>query len=599
MLPPTCYLFSSFRDNGQDGLHLAWSVGGLTWTAIAGDRSLLRPTVGRERLMRDPCIARGPDGTFHMAWTDSWTDRTIGYASSPDLIHWSPQRALPVMEREPTARNCWAPEIAFDPVKRRFLIFWSTTIPGRFPATDGSTPDRYNHRIYATTTADFESFTPTTLFYDGGFNVIDATILADGGRFHLIVKDESELPAVRKWLHVAHGDALEGPYTDLSSPFTESWVEGPTALRLGEWIYCYFDEYTRHRYGAVRTRDLVTWEPAPVSFPPGTRHGSALSVPADVVRRLRSVAPQPLFRDPVFDGAADPVVIWNSQRLLWFMLYTNRRANVPGLDGVAWVHGTRIGIASSPDGVTWTYEGTADIDYGTPDDAHWAPDVARHDGRYHMFLSVVPGMHATWEAERRMVHLTSDDLMRWTDAAELKLSSDRVIDASVARMDDGTWRLWYNDERDGKSIHRADSDDLSTWRPRGRLAVEMPQGEGPKVFRWCGAWWLIVDHRNGLGVARSEDAANWVAQPSLILAKPGMGTDDGAMANHADVVVSGDRAFIFYFTHPGRRGGMTADLGDVDQRRSAIHVAELTLDADGWVTCDRDRPTQVRLTAPL
>ena len=36
------------------------------------------------------------------------------------------------------------------------------------------------------------------------------------------------------------------------------------------------------------------------------------------------------------------------------MLYTNRRANVPGLRGVAWVHGTRIGIAESEDGgATW------------------------------------------------------------------------------------------------------------------------------------------------------------------------------------------------------------------------------------------------------
>jgi len=32
------------------------------------------------------------------------------------------------------------------------------------------------------------------------------------------------------------------------------------------------------------------------------------------------------------------------------MFYTNRRSNAPGLDGVKWVHGTRIGIAESSDG---------------------------------------------------------------------------------------------------------------------------------------------------------------------------------------------------------------------------------------------------------
>lgn len=44
-----------------------------------------------------------------------------------------------------------------------------------------------------------------------------------------------------------------------------------------------------------------------------------------------SVAPKPLYRDPVCDGAADPVVIWNPHVQRWWMFYTNRRANGPGL----------------------------------------------------------------------------------------------------------------------------------------------------------------------------------------------------------------------------------------------------------------------------
>jgi len=59
------YLFSYFKDNGQDGLHLAYSHDGLKWTALKNDRSFLKPQVGG-MLMRDPCICRGPDATFHM-----------------------------------------------------------------------------------------------------------------------------------------------------------------------------------------------------------------------------------------------------------------------------------------------------------------------------------------------------------------------------------------------------------------------------------------------------------------------------------------------------------------------------------------------------
>lgn len=308
-------------------------------------------------------------------------------------------------------------------------------------------------------------------------------------------------------------------------------------------------------------------------------------------------APKPLYRDPVYDGAADPVVIWNRQRKCWFMLYTNRRANMEGLNGVSWVHGTRIGIASSPDGRLWTYDGTATIEYGTADDAHWAPDVIFHNGHYHMFLSVVPGMHTDWEAERRMVHLTSPDLLHWSNAEVIKLSSDRVIDASVLRLSDGTWRMWYNDERDHKSIYSANSPDLKTWTVVGKLDVTMPGGEGPKAFRWRGAYWLVIDHWNGLGVLRSDDAARWIRQTQLLVDKPGKGPDDGVVGNHADVLVNGDRAYLFYFTHPGRHEPGAKQDG-YEQRRSSIQVTELQIDADGHLTCDRDKPTQIQLTPP-
>jgi len=56
------------------------------------------------------------------------------------------------------------------------------------------------------------------------------------------------------------------------------------------------------------------------------------------------LVPKPLYPDPVYDRAADPVVVWNKAEKKWFMLYTNRRANVKDLDGVTWVHGIRIGL---------------------------------------------------------------------------------------------------------------------------------------------------------------------------------------------------------------------------------------------------------------
>ena len=283
------YLFSYFIGNGEDGLHLAWSRDGYKWEPLDSGRSFLRPEVGESKLMRDPCLLRGPDGTIHLVWTTAWQGKTIGYASSRDLINWSPQQAIPVMAHEPAALNCWAPEIVWDEQRGEFLIFWATTIPGRFAQTAGTGDDKYNHRMYSTTTKDFRSFTPTKLFYDPGFNVIDATILAANGQYHLIVKDETRNPA-RKHLRIASSDDIAGPYENLGPPFTRDWVEGPTALKVGEDWLVYCDAYRDHRYEAKQSRDLKTWEDVTsrISFPKDTRHGTALAVEDQLLQALLS-----------------------------------------------------------------------------------------------------------------------------------------------------------------------------------------------------------------------------------------------------------------------------------------------------------------------
>jgi beta-xylosidase len=297
------YLLSYFRGNGETGLHLACSRDGYTWTALNGGRPLLAPRVGtKEILMRDPSIVQGPDGTFHMVWTTGWTDgRGIGYSSSKDLVQWSEQKFIPVMAHEPAARNCWAPELFHDQATGQFIILWSTTIPGRFPETEKSGDNGYNHRIYCTTTRDFETFTPTRLFYDPGFNVIDAAILHAQGRYHLIIKDETRHPVAKKNLRIASSDNVMGPYTSLSEPITISWVEGPSAIRIGGEYFIYFDHYARPQYyGAIRSKDLKTWEDVSkqMSFPAGARHGTVFQVGEPVLERLLKLeqAPAPTGR---------------------------------------------------------------------------------------------------------------------------------------------------------------------------------------------------------------------------------------------------------------------------------------------------------------
>jgi hypothetical protein len=308
-------------------------------------------------------------------------------------------------------------------------------------------------------------------------------------------------------------------------------------------------------------------------------------------------ADKPLFRDPVFDGAADPTVIYNRKEKKWFMFYTNRRANAKGLDGVSWVHKTLIGVAESADGgATWNYLDTCDIQYRETGYTHWAPEVVDFKGVYHMFLTYVPGVFTDWNHPRWIVHLTSKNLLTWKFESKIELSSDRCIDACVFRMPDGTWRMYYNNEKDSKSIYYADSPDLYKWTDSGKKVIGDRGGEGPNVFRWKDKNWMVVDNWNGCGVYSSDDMVNWKRQEKNILQIPGKGSDDRVMGGHPQVVVNDGRAFIFYFTHPGR----TADNKGKDNyttRRSSIQVAELEY-VNGQIICDRDKPVNISLIPP-
>jgi len=272
------YLFTSFRENGEDGLRFLTSEDGLKWTEIPG--AFLKPTVGKHKLMRDPSLARGPDGTYHLVWTTGWKDdQGFGYASSRDLLHWSEQQFIPVMEHEPTTVNVWAPEIFYDEPHDRFIICWASTIPGRFP--DNAEPHDNNQRMYYTTTRDFKEFAPAQLFCDPGFSIIDAVIVRDGDSYVLVLKNNSR--EVHQ-LHAAVGDAPLGPWRDVTEPFTDHYREGPSVMRLGdEWIV-YFDAYRDEIYGAAKTKDFKTFADATdqVSFPKGHKHGTVLQVPREV-----------------------------------------------------------------------------------------------------------------------------------------------------------------------------------------------------------------------------------------------------------------------------------------------------------------------------
>lgn len=305
---------------------------------------------------------------------------------------------------------------------------------------------------------------------------------------------------------------------------------------------------------------------------------------------MKIVPKAPLFRDPIYDGAADPVVIWNEKEQQWWLFYTNRRA-FGSNQGNAYMHGTDIGIAVSCDeGRTWNYAGTAQgLEFQPGRNTFWAPEIIYHQGTYHMYVSYVKGVPTDWNHQRSIVHYTSEDLWSWEFQSVLSLSSDRVIDACVIQMPDGRWKMWYKDEVHDSHTYCAYSDDLYKWTPGGAEITDCAH-EGPNVFLFRGKYWMITDPWDGLGVYVSDDACSWSRCPN-ILKDGGSRTDDGTKAAHGDVVVHKEHAYIFYFTHPRRKSDVETEnrsmLEEYEWNRSSVQVAELQAER-GRLVCDRN-----------
>ena len=290
----------------------------------------------------------------------------------------------------------------------------------------------------------------------------------------------------------------------------------------------------------------------------------------------------PLYRDPITDGAADPVLVYNREEESWWMLYTQRRANVETAD-VAYCYGNDIGIASSKDnGKTWVYRGTLDLEFERGKNTFWAPDVVYLNGTYHMFVAYIQGVRNHWGGHATLVHYTSQNLWDWKHEGYVDLDTKNVIDATLIQLPDGLWKMWYKSPEGGGITMSATSKDLFTWKTNKKPAIGGQAHEGPKAFWFKDSYWVVTDEWQGLRVYKSDDTEKWEKQ-DLILDEASSRFMDGPKGAHGDVVVTGDKAYVIYFTHPGRKSHLEApadEYGNIplDLRRSVIQVRELIVE---------------------
>jgi hypothetical protein len=282
------WVFAYFKEPGTQGIYLSLSRDGYTFTPLNDGQPWLKPSEPGE-IMRDVFLTRDPNGqSFRMVWTWGWHGHSLGTASSDDLMSWTPQQEVPIMQDFATVRQVWAPETYWDAKAKQWLVLWSSS----FSDASAERPDGL--RIWSARTTDFKTFTKPALFFDRGFPVIDATMfhapVSHGhDKWYLVFKDQT-LDPLRYTVRWTSGPTVEGPWGDLSGPIAEPWSEGPSVVHAGDKYIVYYDHYRapRPRYEGVETTDWIHWTSVndKMNFPPACKHGSFFPVTEAEAQRL-------------------------------------------------------------------------------------------------------------------------------------------------------------------------------------------------------------------------------------------------------------------------------------------------------------------------
>ncbi|MBI2512122.1 MAG: glycoside hydrolase family 43 protein [Opitutae bacterium] len=296
------YLFVTFKGEQNpltEQIYFALSQDGRNWRALHNAEPVLVSKVG-EKGVRDPYLLRAHDGkTFYLLATDLSIARNADWGravragsnaiiiwESADLVNWSKPRRVPVA---PLDAGCtWAPEAIFDEDTGDYLVFWASTT---------RRDDFEKHRIWAARTKDFRKFSAPFIYIEKPQNVIDTTIVRDGGKYFRFTKDEKF-----KAITMEESTKLAGPWRDVRNFSLAQLVgfEGPECFPLqfaaGEpptWCLI-LDYYSKGEgYQPFVTHDLASGQFAPAAgfvFPFRFRHGSVLPLSAAEYERLANAA---------------------------------------------------------------------------------------------------------------------------------------------------------------------------------------------------------------------------------------------------------------------------------------------------------------------
>jgi hypothetical protein len=342
-------------------------------------------------------------------------------------------------------------------------------------------------------------------------------------------------------------------------------------------------------------------------------------------------AGRPFYRDPLWDGAHDPELVFHRTEGCYWLLYLQNRYNSPlanqARDGSTSTL-TDFGLASTPDrGKSWIYRGVAtglDVpasvrserlppsgtqQYGGA--TWWRPAVTFANGTYHgFFVYWEAGHDESWD----IIQYTSADLKHWNFSQVLRRRSF-FYDSDVLKLGDGRFILlstWWYAAKNHVNYSRPlplQSRDLKRWEectsPDFSAIDEGPHTSwNDASIRWRGYAWINWDGANGVhsstgrrNMMRSSDGGmHWEAssnrslfpQTHQTMCTP-TGVDVGA-AHQGPLILNqgedGNEGWALYFGQFSVGEQYTRATG-CGNTRAILQLGHVHTDAEGWLVVNR------------
>lgn len=291
------YFYGGQRQN--EGLHLAISKDGLRWTPVKNDSVLFHPGFGTR--FRDPSLVRDPNRPeiVYMVWTTETND-AFGFASTKDFIRWENIGEIAINKNVPGVFNTWAPELIWDEEGKRWMIYYASSVKGRFPETAAlANNPKANNRMYYAFSKDLVHWSQPELLADFGFPSNDNYIMKlsqhhPKGRYINFVK-HIEKPGQRAYIRIAYADSIQGPYKLTDEYVTQKYMfcEGPNVFLIDGNYYLNMDLSREHRMAIFRTTQpgITEWEDMTDKsvFPKEAKHGSVINISKQLFEQLQKL----------------------------------------------------------------------------------------------------------------------------------------------------------------------------------------------------------------------------------------------------------------------------------------------------------------------